>query len=143
MECLNHQETSENISTVLFGFLTHKWRWRNRCTSCSNAHYSQDNSVNVLYVNIRQTEDAYYTYDMKEAVMTTLGQENYLPITCPEGGNQRAQQKMELVETRKFLVIKMLIFNQNQKTTAMCNPLQNLELNVNNVHSRYQLECII
>ena len=83
-EILNNQQRNNNISNVPFGFCAYKWRWRKTCNSCHNEFNSQDNTVNVLYIHKPQREGDYYTYDMREAVKTTLGPEHDLHITCPK-----------------------------------------------------------
>ena len=63
---------------------------------------------------------------------------------CPKCSNIGANQKLEIIDTRQFLILQLVLFDsEGQKSTRQCTPLQNLELNVRDVHKKYQLECII
>ena len=58
--------------------------------------------------------------------------------------NVSANQKLEIIDTRQFLILQLVLFDsEGKKSTRQCTPLQNLELNVRDVHKKYQLECII
>ena len=144
-QVLKHQQTNENISTTPFGFCTYTSRYRYTCTHvlCQNEDYSPSLLGTILTVSIPQTENVFSQFDMKEAVMSTL-QDSECERSCPHCGNSDGNQKLEITDTRQFLILQLMIFNRHgRKSRKQCTPLQNLELKVGGVDKKYQLECII
>ena len=109
-QVLKHQQTNENISTTPFGFCTYKFRYRYTCIRCQNEDYSDSLLGTILTVSIPQTENVYSQFDMKEAVMSTL-EDTECERICPQCENYVTNQKLEIVDTRQFFILQLLLFD--------------------------------
>ena len=128
LECLNE------VSSRPFGFCELTCKLRITCTSCSAVTYSQLFRQNVVIVTLTQEAGI---VDMEEALNNSLCSSNS-DRRCDTCENIGARENVEFVETKKFLILQFA-----HTLNARCIPLQNLELSVNNVTKKYQLECII
>ena len=128
LECLNE------VSSGPFGFCELRCKLRSTYISCSVVTYSHLFIQNVVVVTLTQEAGI---VDMEEALNNTLYSSNS-DRRCYTCENIGARENVEFVETKKFLILQFA-----HTLNARCIPLQNLELSVNNVTKKYQLECII
>ena len=64
---------------------------------------------------------------MKAAVRSTLEDEHTLDRTFTQCYRPDVNEKMDITDTKKFLIVQLLLFdNEQQKLQDMYTPLQNL-----------------
>ena len=82
---------------------------------CRQENFSQPLPENILRVPVPQREDVSSTFDMKAAVRSTLEDEHEHVKMCNQCKRTSVTEKMDIMDTKKFLIVQLLLFDNEQQ----------------------------